>query len=411
MKEQFFHVEDVIRESLTMLERQGYQIGKSRRHKTIWRGLAQFSQAKFGGEYSIEIGEAFIQSLREREIPLSNEYICSNITAVQRANCVIEGDIDWRPNKPSLEYADSAYRGEASAYAEYLRNSGNTKSDIRARMHIVTRFLCVVDDSGITQLNDITAALIYDTFEKAGDKNGFRKCVGAFFRYAHRHGLTEHDFSVLIPCVNRHTPVPTVYAPDEIEKIIETAAESKKSGKRNKAIVLIAARLGLRSCDIANLRFENINRESNIIKIIQVKTKEPLSLPLLPEILAALNDYIESERPESDSDTIFLCNNTLHNGAIQPHTVYSIVSRIIDSTGINTTGRRRGAHALRSSLATALLCEGYNHREVQEALGQKSPEAVKSYAKIEIEKLRDYALPVPAPDGIFAKNLCKGVSV
>ena len=64
-----------------------------------------------------------------------------------------------------------------------------------------------------------------------------------------------------------------------------------------------------------------------------------------------------------------------------------------------------GAHALRSSLATALLGEGYNHREVQEALGQKSPETVRFYVKAEVEKLRDYALPVPEPRGDFAKNI------
>jgi site-specific recombinase XerD len=269
----------------------------------------------------------------------------------------------------------------------------------------VARFLRLVDDSGVARLNDITAPLVYEAFGRAGDKNGFRKCVGAFFRYAHRYGLTAHDFSLLVPSGSRHTPVPTVYTPDEIEKIIEAASESKKLGKRNKAIVLIAARLGLRSCDIANLQFSNICRETGMIDVTQAKTKEPLTLPLLPEILTALDEYIESERPESDSDFVFLCNSALHRGPIQPHTIYCIVSRIIGSTGIDTTGRKRGAHALRSSLASALLGEGYNHREVQEALGQKSPEAVKFYAKAEIEKLRDYALPVPPPSGTFAENL------
>jgi len=405
MQEQVFHVQDVLRDSLSMLERQGYQISKTRKYQTIFRGLAQFSQSRYGGEYSIDIGEAYIQSLLSREVPLSDGYIRSNIVVIQRANRVIEGDTDWRPSKPSLEYEDSAYRVEVKEYAEYLRNSGNTKSDIRSRLHVVARFLRFVDDFGIARLNDITAPLIYEAFGSAGDKNGFRKSVGAFFRYACRHGLTEHDFSVLVPHGSRHAPVPTVYTSDEIEKIIGTAGGSKKSGKRNKAIVLIAARLGLRSCDIANLRFGNINRETGMIEITQVKTKEPLTLPLLPEILTALDEYIKNERPESDSDLVFLCNSTLHRDSIQPHTVYSIVSRIIDSTDIDTTGRKRGAHALRSSLATALLGEGYNHREVQEALGQKSPEAVKFYAKTEVEKLRDYALPVPAPGGIFAKNL------
>ena len=405
MNEEVFRVEDVLRDSLSMLKRQGYKVGNTRRYQTIFRGLARFSQTNHGGEYSIDVGEAFIQSLREREVPLSAGYIRSNIVEVQRANRVIEGDTNWRPSMPVLEYEDSAYRNEVKEYAEYLRNSGKTKSDTRARLHVVARFLRFVDDSGVVRLDDISAPLIYEAFGKAGDKNGFRKCVGAFLRYAYRHGMTDHEFSVLIPPGSRHTPVPTVYTPDEIEKIIEAAAASKKSGKRNKAIVLFAARLGLRSCDIANLRFSSINRETGMIEITQVKTKATLILPLLPEILNAIDDYAISERAESDSDMVFLNNSTPHTGPIQPHAIYCIVSRVIDSTGIDVAGRKRGAHALRSSLATALLSEGYNHREVQEALGQKSPEAVKFYAKTEVEKLREYALPVPSPRGIFAKNL------
>ena len=405
MQETIFRIEDVLRDSQTMLKRQGYRIGKSRRYETIYRSLAQFSHSKFGGEYSIEVGEAFIQSLNDREIPLSAGYIRSNMVVVKRANHVIEGDTNWKPSKPSLEYECSVFCDEAKKYSEYLRNSGKTKNDIRSRMHVVSRFLRFIDESGVVQLDAITAQLIYGAFERAGDKNGFRKCVGAFFRYAYRHGLTGQDFSVLVPSVSRHTPVPTVYTPDEIEKIVEKSSESKISGKRNKAIVLIAVRLGLRSCDIANLRFNNINHKTGMIEITQIKTKEPLELPLLPEIRDAIDDYKNNERPESSSETIFLCNNTLHSDPIQARTIYSIVSRIIDASGIVTAGRKRGAHALRSSLATALLSEGYSHREVQEGLGQKSPEAVKFYAKTEVDKLRKYALPVPPPSGIFAKKL------
>ena len=132
-------------------------------------------------------------------------------------------------------------------------------------------------------------------------------------------------------------------------------------------------------------------------------------MPLLPEILEALDDYVENERPKRDDNHVFLCNSLPHTGAVQPHTIYTIISRIIETTDINTNGRKRGAHSLRSSLATALLNEGYTHREVQNALGHKSPEAVKSYVKTEVEHLRDYALPVPAPSGIFASKLGLGV--
>lgn len=411
MQEHRISVEDVIRDTMLMLERQGYKIHNTRKYNTAYRGLAQYCQNHNNGEYSHDIGEAFIQSLRERETPLSDGFFRTYVCAVERANHVLEGEHDWYPHKQLLEYVDSVFTKEAKLYEEYLRNSGKTKSDMRSRMHMVARFLRFVDLAGVKKLSELTAQNIYGAFQEASDKGGFHKCVSAFLRYAYRYSLTKHDFSALVPSVIRHVPVPTVYSSEELEKIIETAGRSKVCGKRNKVIVVIAARLGLRSCDIANLRFENIHRDRQTIEITQVKTKKPLTLPLLPEICNALDDYIENERPESDSDYIFLCRSFPIGEPIQPHTIYTIVSRIVDSSGIDVKGRRCGAHALRSSLATGLLNEGYSHYEVQDALGHKSPQAVKSYVKTEVEHLRKYALPVPKPTGAFAASLKMGVNV
>jgi len=126
---------------------------------------------------------------------------------------------------------------------------------------------------------------------------------------------------------------------------------------------------------------------------------------LLPEITVALKEYFENERPKSDNPYIFLRATPPFDEAIEPHTIYVIVSRIIEAAGIDPHGRKRGAHALRSSLATALLNEGNDHRSIQEALGQKSANAIKSYVKTDVENLRGYSLPVPKPSGSFALNL------
>ena len=410
MQESTNRVEDVIRETIAVLERQGYHVSSSRKYKTIYRALAQYSQSNFGGEYSHEIGEGFIQTLREQAVPLSPGFFRTYAVAVERINHVMEGDRDWYPRKKQLDYEKSSYQKEAGMYEEYLRNSGKTKSDIRARMHVVTRFLRYVDNAGGARLSELTVQEIYGAFQKASDKGGFHKAVGAFLRYAHRHMLTDQDFSVLMPSVSRHVPVPTVYTPEEVESIIDIAGHSKVCGRRNRAIVLIAARLGLRSCDIANLRFENINEQRQMIEITQLKTGVPLVLPLLPEIRAALNEYFENERPKIDSDRIFLCATPPFE-AIQGHTIYTLMSKIIEASEIETNGRKRGAHALRSSLATALLNEGNDHRAIQEALGQKSPDAVKSYIKTDVKNLRSYALPVPKPSGSFAAALRLGGGV
>ena len=238
-------VEDIIRDALLMLERQGYKIHSTRKYNTVYRGLAQFSHNNFSGEYSQEIGKCFIQSLREREQPLSDGFFRSYCLAIERANCVMEGESDWYPQKKSLDYADSSYRTEVVLYEEYLRNSGKTKNDVRGRVHVVARFLRHLDSAGITKLENLTPQSIYGAFEEASDKSGFHKCVQAFMHYAHKRSLTKQDFSILVLSASRHIPIPSVYSPEEVEKIIQKAKSSNLCGKRNYAIVLIAARLGL----------------------------------------------------------------------------------------------------------------------------------------------------------------------
>lgn len=80
----------------------------------------------------------------------------------------------------------------------------------------------------------------------------------------------------------------------------------------------------------------------------------------------------------------------------------------ISASGINTTGRRKGSHSLRSSLATALIEEGNDYVTVQKVLGRNDIRSTKAYVKVSVEQLRPYAMAVPAPSGYFKKTLKQG---
>ena len=364
-------VEDVIRTATAATERQGYSEASRRKNRTVHRILSRFSQERYGGEYSIEVGEAFIQEVERREPPLSAAFFRTYVTTIERLNHVLENDADWLPPlRPTMEYARSRFAKELLDYNEYLKNSGKTINDIRARMHLVARFLQSADKQGIGCLLELKPPHIYAAFQEATDKDGFRKSVVSFLRYAFRHDLARVDFSAVVPTVTRHMPVPSVYTPEEVETLLASIDRTGQTGKRNYALVLIAARLGLRSCDIAALKFENILFDQDIIKIEQVKTKEPHVLPLLPEVRAALVDYIENERPTCDNDVVFLKTTKQRVGAMQPHSIYTIVSRAFETAQIESKGRKRGPHALRASLATALLDEGNGYPAIQKRLGK-----------------------------------------
>lgn len=375
----------------------------------IYRALNKFCDDNYGGIYSKAAGQAFLQLNAERSPKLSSFRMNTYRNSIARLDHALDDDYHWKPiGKQKQPYTLSCFSSIINEYESFLMETGKTEKDVRARIHVLSRFLCHVDASEITRLSDISADVIYSGFQTEGSKDEFCKSVRSFFRYAYRRGIIDTDLSALVPEFTRHKPVPTVYSADEVVAMLESIDRTTNIGKRNYCIVLIAARLGLRSCDIAGLTFGNICHNDHSIRLIQKKTGEPVELPLLPEIESALEDYIKNARPVSEAPYIFLSVPRPYVTALKPYTIYGIVSRIIDAAGIDTTNKRRGAHALRSSLASQLLDEGNSYPVIQKVLGHTSPEAAKSYVRVETEKLRKCALKVPgiqsgALDAFFGK--------
>lgn len=309
--------------------------------------------------------------------------------------------------RPPIPYEDSCFNAIRDEYQKYLDKTGKTPKDVRSRILCVSRFLKFAECRGIKSLSDLSTNDIYAAFHEATDKGRFRRLVGHFLTYAHKYGLTGENLYLFIPFPVRHTAIPSTFSPDEVEQIIASIERSTRTGKRNYAIVLIAARLGIRASDIAGLTFNSIMVQERKIRIKrQQKTKTPLTLPLLDEVLEAISDYIYHARQESDDEHVFL--NVANNDPITPANIGKIVELAISASGINTTGKRKGSHSLRSSLATALIEEGNDYATVQKALGHNDLRSTKAYVKVSVERLRPYAIAVPAPSGYFKKILKQG---
>lgn len=101
--------------------------------------------------------------------------------------------------------------------------------------------------------------------------------------------------------------LPAVFSEDEVEKILSSFDRENPMGKRNYAIFLLAARMGLRSCDIKALEFSFINWTEKTISFTQKKTKKYLTLPLTDDVGWAVIDYLKNGRPVSDSKYVFTC--------------------------------------------------------------------------------------------------------
>lgn len=390
--------------TLSDLVSKKYSEGTIENHRRAYALLLQFCVDTEIETYGEEVGDLFLKSLQHREPKLSTGSINNYRLYLRRINSALSNSV-WQPQYKgaSLEYAKSRYSELVSKYETYLYKTGKTLRNVRARTHLVARFLQFVEDHDCINLSDLSVAHIYDAFKSATDKRAFRSIVGAFLRYAKTYGLVAVDLNALMPEIPNHVTVPTVYSPEEIEQLLASMNRSTPNAKRDYAMVLIAARLGLRACDIANMTLNCLRWENQSIDLVQSKTKQSLKLPLLKEVESALRDYIYNARSQATDTHVFLRN--YGSGAISAGIVCGVVRKAFEGSGIDIGNRRHGSHSLRSSLATALLQEGNDYPTVQKVLGQRDIQSSKSYAKADVEQLRKIAISVPIPNSTFAELL------
>lgn len=202
----------------------------------------------------------------------------------------------------------------------------------------------------------------------------------------------------------RKKKIPSVYTRDEVERIISVIDKNSPQGKRDYAMVLLATRYGLRISDIIGLRFCNLDWERNRISLVQKKTARKVVLPLSEEVGCAIIEYIKYGRPTIDSPFIFLTAQAPYK-ELGSNVLCSQISGYMRIAGINTTGKRKGPHSLRHSLATNLLGCNEPMPVISEILGHSTIESTTTYLRVGYDLLRRCALDVPPVPTSFYENL------
>ena len=223
-----------------------------------------------------------------------------------------------------------------------------------------------------------------------------------FLSYLYDKGITDRDFSGLFQHVkhSRCSKLPSVYTPEEIIQLETGIQRGSSTGKRNYAILLLASRLGLRSSDIVNLEFSNIDWENKAIRLYQQKNGRPVELPLLSDVGDAIIDYVLHGRPKTHLKKVFV-TTTNPVRPVLAGSIYSIVNRMILEAGIAVNNRHHGGHALRHSLATNLLGNNVGLSVISNILGHASTESTMVYLGVDIKLLIDFSLEVPSVNKEF----------
>lgn len=348
--------------------------------------------------YTHELGKAFIDNSNVCRSTLSS-YIC----AVRRLDDYIDGKPyrchhDEQKLEVPLEFADVL-----SDYLHECEQNGNKPPTVLAKERSCVSFLNQVALNGCFDLSKLDAGIITHALLVFSNKDNYAR-IRQFLQYIAAEGITEVDFSGIVPHYKRTIPLPTVYTPEEIYQMEASIDTSTTTGKRNLAIIRLASRMGLRAGDITALKLSEIDFCGGYITITQEKTSVPLSLLMPSEVSESLIVHLENDIYSLEDGYVFH-TMTAPYGRITTSIIRHMLNECLHNANINIAGRKHGSHALRSSLASSMVNDGASYEVVRRILGHTDPDVIKRYAKTDIENLRLCAIDPPPASGLFLEYL------
>jgi integrase len=181
---------------------------------------------------------------------------------------------------------------------------------------------------------------------------------------------------------------------EEIRRLLAAVNRDTMKGKRDYAIMMLAAQTGLRSADILNLKRSDIDWRKREIHVTQSKTGKPLRLTLEIESGNAIYDYILNARQDCDISNVFL-SSTYPLRALQRQAAHSIIQKYMVIAGIEPDERKRyGFHSFRRAFGTRLLENGTPVHLLSQLLGHCDIDSAKPYISASEQGLRECCLPL-----------------
>jgi site-specific recombinase XerD len=289
--------------------------------------------------------------------------------------------------------------GEFDQYLQHERGlAAATRICYRA---FVSQFLTERFAAGPVELSCLRAADV-TTFVQRHAVRPARKraqlmttALRAFLRFARQRGDITMDLAAAVPSVANwsFSTLPRGLPAADVQRVLAHCDQGTAVGRRDFAILVLLARLGLRAGEVAALTLEDLDWQAGHFTV-RGKGGFVAQLPLPHDVGTALAAYLQHGRPRgTTSRCVFMCGRAPAVSLKGQQTVGSIVRRALARAGI--TSPHKGAHLFRHSLATELLRHGASLTEIGELLRHRSPDTTALYAKVDLAALRTLAVAWP----------------
>ena len=271
-------------------------------------------------------------------------------------------------DKRVYTFPDS-FKDSAEAYLSHREKTGIIKKSNKVFSLYLERFFMFLKKKNISSLDVLSLKDVLDfmaslsCYEKPTINHTMR-AVRYYLKYCYENGFmnTEMFSKLPNPHYNRQSRLPSSYTANEVKKLLDSIDLGNPCGIRDYAIT-------------------------------QVKTENPLELPLLEDVGEAIINYLKNARPKTDSDHVFVRQVPPYTN-FNPGAVGALVRVHLQKSGIHLEGKKKGSHTLRHSLASRLLEHEIPLPVISEILGHTTTETTMTYLRIDITELRKCALEV-----------------
>jgi site-specific recombinase XerD len=186
--------------------------------------------------------------------------------------------------------------------------------------------------------------------------------------------------------------LPRAISAEHARRALDACDRRTAIGRRDYAVLLLLARLGLRAGEVVALLLDDVDWDAGRMRV-RGKGGREAWLPLPTDVGQAIAAYLQHARPNAPDRHLFLRASAPIRGLKSGMAVASIVAHALRRAGIDTP--RRGAHQFRHALATQMLRHGASLAEIGELLRHRSPQTTALYARVDLAALRALALPWP----------------
>lgn len=398
------HIRTLVTQCIEAMRASGYSESCILVHKGQWLNrFLPFAESRGQELFSIGLGQEYLAFIlptmskstfdcHRRGINLLDEFMR---TGIIRRHIVKKADphpLAGEIGSHAINYLD--WLRSIRRYGEY------TISRHRRTVSYLIENLTMKGISSVSDIREEDIVNFVDRNTTAKEERFFH--IRQFCSYLYEMKITDKNLGYMLKNTyfHRQEKLPSVYNEEEISKMASSIECGSVAGKRDYAIFMLAARLGLRASDIAALTWENLDWDNNRIVILQHKTHTTVELPILQSVGEAIVIYARDARPKSQYKQVFLTAQAPYK-PLQSYNVTGAITRIIRASGVNTKGRHSGAHSLRHSLASNLLDKGIILPVISSVLGHGNTESTMQYLRVDTKNLLQCVLDVPMVNDVF----------